>query len=151
MRRSMQCHVYFGARSWADGYVDQLFRAGYRTDRYAGACLRWEESGPACRPAFPRQPAGARKARSQRGQASGPGWRAIQAATWARELNPSLMSMLATCRATVAWLITSSSAMARLLSPLAISAAISRSRGVSVDGTAAAAGAGPAAGPPTPL
>src|ERR1035438_974505 len=79
-------------------------------------------------------------------QASGPGWRATQAAICARELKPSLVSMLATCRATVAWLITSSSAMARLLRPRAISAAISRSRGVSVDGRAGLL-AGPAPEP----
>ena len=43
-------------------------------------------------------------------QASGPAlaW-ATHAAIRARELKPSLVSMLATCRATVAWLITSSS------------------------------------------
>src|ERR1039458_3971273 len=75
-------------------------------------------------------------------QASGPGWRATQAAICARELKPSLVSMLATCRATVAWLITSSSAMVRLLRPREISPASSRSRGVSVDGTAAPPPAG---------
>src|SRR6266571_1812209 len=39
---------------------------------------------------------------------------AAQAATWFREVNPSLAKMFATCRATVAGLMTSSSAMARL-------------------------------------
>src|ERR1700722_13419775 len=151
MRRTMQCHLYFGARSWADVYVDQL-SACVQTDRYAGRLVRAARRADRCAgPAFPRQSAATQKVRSRRGQASGPDWRATQAATWARELNPSLVSMLATCRATVAWLITSSSAIARLLRPLAISAAISRSRGVSVDGTAPAAGAWPAAGPATPL
>src|SRR5260370_679523 len=59
---------------------------------------------------------------------------AAHAATWARELNPSLMKILATCLAAVAGLITSSSAMPRLDRPRAIRAAISRSRAVSLDG-----------------
>src|SRR5580693_4804193 len=78
----------------------------------------------------------------QTGAGQEPACRAIHTATWARELNPSLVSMLATWRATVAWLMTSSSAMARLLSPRAISPAISSSRGVSVDTSLLAAARG---------
>ncbi len=63
---------------------------------------------------------------------------AAQAAICAREENPSLARMFATCRAAVAGLMTSSSAMALLLLPPATSAATSRSRGVSVPGSAAA-------------
>ncbi len=47
----------------------------------------------------------------------------IQAAICARDLKPSLSMRLATCRATVAGLITSSAAMALLLRPAAMSAA----------------------------
>ena len=79
-----------------------------------------------------------------------PACRAIHAATWARELKPSLVSMLATCRATVAWLMTSSSAMARLLSPRAISQAISSSRGVSVDASAPEAAVAAVSAPSRP-
>jgi hypothetical protein len=53
------------------------------------------------------------------------------AATWARDENPSLARMFATCRATVATLMTSSSAMALLRLPATISATICRSRWVS--------------------
>ena len=60
----------------------------------------------------------------------------IQAAICARDLKPSFVMMLATCLATVAGLITSSAPMALLLSPLAMSAAISSSRGVSPPGGA---------------
>ena len=59
-----------------------------------------------------------------------------QAAICARDLKPSLVMMLATCLAAVAGLITSSAAMALLLRPAAMSAAISSSRGVSALGGA---------------
>ncbi len=58
---------------------------------------------------------------------------AAQAAIWAREVKPSFDRIFATWRAAVAGLITSSSAMPLLLYPRAISAVISRSRGVSDD------------------
>jgi len=48
-----------------------------------------------------------------------------------RDLKPSLARMLATCRAAVVGLTDSSAAMALLLRPVAIRAAISCSRGVS--------------------
>src|SRR3954470_14644366 len=57
-----------------------------------------------------------------------------QAATCAREAKPSLVRMLVTCLATVAGLITSSSAMPLLLRPRAIRRAISRSLAVRVLG-----------------
>jgi hypothetical protein len=60
----------------------------------------------------------------------------IQAAICARDLKSSFAMMLATCLATVAGLITSSAPMALLLRPLAISVAISSSRGVSPPGAA---------------
>src|SRR5262249_19153175 len=63
---------------------------------------------------------------------------AAQAAICAREENPSLARMLATCRAAVAGLMKSSSAMDLLLRPSATSAATWRSRGVSVPGGAVA-------------
>ena len=59
---------------------------------------------------------------------------AAQAAIWAREVKPSLDRIFATWRAAVAGLIISSSAMPLLLWPCAISAVISRSRGVSDEG-----------------
>src|SRR6185437_16416177 len=66
------------------------------------------------------------------GQRWVPGSRsAAQAATWARELKPSLPKILATCRAAVAGLMVSSSAMPRLDRPRAISRAISSSLAVS--------------------
>ena len=68
-----------------------------------------------------------------------------QVATWMREEKPSLARMLATCRAAVAGLITNSSAMALLLSPLATRSAISHSRPVSVV-SGAAAGLRPVSG-----
>ena len=63
---------------------------------------------------------------------------AAHAAIWVRDENPSLARMFATCRAAVAGLMNSSSAMALLLRPLATSATTWRSRGVSVAGSAAA-------------
>ncbi len=51
----------------------------------------------------------------------------IQAAICARDLKPSFDMMLATCLAAVAGLITSSAAMALLLRPSAMRAAISSS------------------------
>ena len=63
---------------------------------------------------------------------------ATQAAIWVRDLKPSLARMLATCRAAVVGLMHSSSAMALLLCPVAISAAICCSRRVSELGGAAA-------------
>src|ERR1700691_4132044 len=72
---------------------------------------------------------------------------AAQAAIWAREVKPSLDRIFATWRAAVAGLITSSSAMPLLLYPRAISAVISRSRGVSDDRAVTPRGTpGPAAG-----
>ena len=61
---------------------------------------------------------------------------AAQAAIWAREVKPSLDRIFATWRAAVAGLMTSSSAMPLLLCPWAMSAVISRSRGVSEGGGA---------------
>src|SRR5581483_9442895 len=91
-----------------------------------------------CTPCIMRQPGAGYRAPGPR---PGPGVQPdAQAATWARELNPSLARMFATCLAAVAGLITSSSAMALLLCPAAISATISRSRGVRPPGAAAAAG-----------
>ena len=62
-----------------------------------------------------------------------------QTAICARVLKPSLIIMLATCRATVAGLITSCAAMALLLYPSATRAAISSSRGVTSLGAGVAA------------
>src|SRR5262249_26104144 len=67
--------------------------------------------------------------------------RAAHAATCALELKPSFRKMLATWRAAVAGLITSSWAMALLLRPRAIRATIWRSRGVSPPGAVAPAAA----------
>ena len=53
-----------------------------------------------------------------------------QPATSAREPKPSLRKMFVTCDSTVRTVMTNSSAMARLLIPLAIRAATSRWRGV---------------------
>jgi hypothetical protein len=58
---------------------------------------------------------------------------AAHTATSARDLIPSLIRMLATCRSVVLVAITSSSAISELRSPRAICAATSRSRRVSTD------------------
>ena len=72
------------------------------------------------------------------GSPAADGRSATHAAIWVRDLKPSLARMLATCRAAVVGLMDSSAAMALLLRPVAIRAAIWCSRGVSELGGVAA-------------
>src|SRR3984885_5914602 len=74
------------------------------------------------------------RAYMQSGDQLGGSCLAAHGATVVRELKPSLARMLATCRAAVAGLITSSSAISLLDRPLAMRSTISCSRVVSGDG-----------------
>src|SRR5690606_15444595 len=108
------------------GYVDDFSAAQRAEGRWGTEYLR-----PSLRKRAPLPQAP--------GTRGGDRHRLIHAAIWLREWKPSLVLMLATCRATVAGLMNSCSAIDRLLIPRPTSWATSRSRGVS---TAASASAG---------